>query len=184
MHIYTHMRIHMHIHTHAHKQAHSPEFSEKVKSERFKLHNCQWLEMVTGKSVYEDDYEKDEDYMDPYYLHMATELYSPEYFNDGGTLSPNKGALAGQDGRRTPVPPPHPPYTSPVVMDYIENERLMEEEYSSFTYGDNQEDWYGNMQLTNELEVPDYTDHPAFAVVQGVPKPDVLTARPPSRLKF
>ena len=149
---------------------HSPEFSERVKAERFKLHNCQWLEMVTGKSVFEEDYEEDEDYMDPYYLHMATELYSPEYFDDTLT-SPNKGFV--QDGRHTPLP--HPLFSSPVVMDYVEGGDLMMDELN-FAYSDDRGDWNGE-------EMVDYDEHPAFTVVQRQPS-NVFTARPPSRLQF
>ncbi len=155
---------------------HSPEYGERVKTERFKLHNCQWLEMITGKSMFEDEYEDDEDYMDPYYLHMANELYSPEYFND--TFENPNIAPFGQNGRHTPLPT-HPLYSSPVIMDYVEDGNLTLDELN-FAYSDELGDLYGD-HLPEETI--DYNDHPAFTIVQREMS-DVFTARPPSRLQF
>lgn len=158
---------------------HSPEYSERVKAERFKQHNCQWVEIVTGKSVYdEDDYEEDEDYMDPYYLHMANELYSPEY--DGTTdedfMGPN-AAIAIPDGRHTPVPQPHLMYTSPVAMDYVDDDKLRMDE---LTIPGVEGEWFEPMQD----EILDYSSHPAFSVQNGLQSTGIMTARPPSRLQF
>lgn len=158
---------------------HSPEYSERVKAERFKSYNCQWMEMVTGKSVYDedDDYEDDEDYMDPYYLHMANELYSPEYDGvvaDGDFMNP--GGLVIPDGRHTPVP--HPIYTSPVAMDYVDNDKLRMDE---LTIPGGEGDWFEPL----EDEIVDYSSHPAFSVVQNdLHSTGIMTARPPSRLQF
>lgn len=54
--------------------------AEKIKHERFRWHNFQWLEMMTGESLYETQ-EIDEDCLDPDCLHTAAELYdNPELY--------------------------------------------------------------------------------------------------------
>ena len=96
-----------------HFKEHDPEFAERVKLVKFQFYNAQWLEMVTGKSMFAGGHgiagsvelsirDEDEDYnpfMDPYYLQIAAELYSPELLYD--------------------EPLSHPLFTSPVaaVMD-------------------------------------------------------------------
>lgn len=56
------------------------ELAQKIKQERFRWHNFQWLEMMTGETLYEEE-EADEDYLDPHFLHMAAELYeNPELY--------------------------------------------------------------------------------------------------------
>ena len=46
----------------------------RVKSERFRWHNYQWLEMMMGKTLNNEE-AIDEDYLDPNFLHTAAELY-------------------------------------------------------------------------------------------------------------
>ena len=133
----------------------------------------------------EDYYEDDEDYMDTYYLHMATELYSPEYVNE----SFPGGNPIGQNGRHPPVP--HPLYTSPMVMD--DGNLLMDE--LNLNYEEDEEDWYGpgglgvgqllgEEQLLGEDPL-DYSNHPLFTMGHTPAlQPNVLTARPPSKLQF
>ncbi len=134
--------------------------------------------MMTGKVLYneEDYYEDDEDYMDPYYLHMATELYSPEYVNES---FPGSNSI-GQDGRHTPVP--HPLYASPMVMD--DGNLLVDE--LNLNFNEDGEDWYGPGvgQLLGEDPL-DYSNHPLFSMGHSPAlQPNVLTARPPSKLQF
>ena len=38
------------------------------------------MEIVTGESLYEEEEEEDEDYLDHYFLHSAAELDNPDYF--------------------------------------------------------------------------------------------------------
>lgn len=52
-----------------------PELALKIKHERFRWHNFQWLEMITGETVFHEEQEPDEDYLDTHYLHTAAELY-------------------------------------------------------------------------------------------------------------
>ena len=160
-------------------QTHCPDFSERVKAERFKLFNCQWVEMATGRAVFEEEEEtEDEDYMDPYFLHNATDLYGANFFDDlaAGNLTNGDGLLV-QDGRETPLP--HPLYTSPVAMEYGQGESLRTDELT-LSYADRRGDLFSPTPMG---EVPDYEEHPAFMMMQGI-EPKVLTARPPSRLNF
>lgn len=60
-------------------QEEKTELGQRIKSERFRWHNRNWLEMVTGEYLYEDEEsEEDEDYL--YFLHSAAELDNPDYF--------------------------------------------------------------------------------------------------------
>lgn len=60
-------------------QEEKTELGQRIKSERFRWHNRNWLEMVTGECLYEDEEsEEDEDYL--YFLHSAAELDNPDYF--------------------------------------------------------------------------------------------------------
>ena len=62
-------------------QEEGSELGQRVKNDRFRWHNCNWLEMVTGESLYEEDKEEDEEYcLDYYLLHSAAELDNPDYF--------------------------------------------------------------------------------------------------------
>ncbi|CAI8055976.1 Kinesin-associated protein 3 [Geodia barretti] len=57
------------------------ELGQRVKTNRFRWHNCNWLEIVTGESLYEEEdeeEEEDEDYLD--LLRSAAELDEPDYF--------------------------------------------------------------------------------------------------------
>ena len=60
-----------------HIQEYDDNLAQKVKHERFRWHNFQWLEMTTGESLYEEEVDElDEDYLDPSFLHTAAELYN------------------------------------------------------------------------------------------------------------
>ena len=61
-------------------QEEQSELGLRIKSDRFRWYNCSWLEIVTGESLYEEEEEEDEDYLDHYFLHSATELDNPDYF--------------------------------------------------------------------------------------------------------
>lgn len=52
-----------------------PQLALKIKLERFRWHNFQWLEMMAGESFYQEGEESDDDYLDPHYLQTAAELY-------------------------------------------------------------------------------------------------------------
>lgn len=60
------------------------DLAQKIKHERFRWHNFQWLEMTTGESLYEEETDDlDKDYLDPSYLHTAAELYNnPDLYYD------------------------------------------------------------------------------------------------------
>lgn len=145
-----------------------------MNSENFRHYNQQWIEMVTGETLQEDE-DIDEDYMD--YLQMAADLYSPDIvFYDPHQMksppiqsqalyaSPIEGydALAayGVHGLQSPVDNDIILYNSglydPVVMG----------------------------------EVTDYSDHPALSLDPAANN-ELLThqmygggPRPPSRLNF
>lgn len=58
-------------------QEYDDTLAQKIKQERFRWHNFQWLEMTTGESLYEEETDDlDEDYLDPSFLHTAAELYN------------------------------------------------------------------------------------------------------------
>jgi hypothetical protein len=58
-------------------QEYDDTLAQKIKHERFRWHNFQWLEMTTGESLYEEETDDlDEDYLDPSFLHTAAELYN------------------------------------------------------------------------------------------------------------
>ena len=58
-------------------QEYDDTLAQKIKNERFRWHNFQWLEMTTGESLYEEETDDlDEDYLDPSFLHTAAELYN------------------------------------------------------------------------------------------------------------
>ena len=62
-------------------QEEGSELGQRVKSNRFRWHNCHWLEIVTGESLYEEEEEEeeeDEDYLD--LLRSAAEWDNPDYF--------------------------------------------------------------------------------------------------------
>ena len=65
-------------------QEEGSELGQRVKNGRFRWHNCHWLEIVTGESLFDEeddeDEEEDEDYIDRYLLHSAAELDNPDYF--------------------------------------------------------------------------------------------------------
>ena len=73
---------------------------QKVKSNRFRWHNCNWLEKVTGESFYEEEEEesdgdKDEEYfLDHYLLHSAAEFDNLDDFYD----APESTMLMGDNG--------------------------------------------------------------------------------------
>lgn len=73
-------------------QEEKTELGQRIKSERFRLHNRNWLEMVTGESLYEEEEseEEDEDYL--YLLHSAAELDNPDYFYS----DPNSPSAMGE----------------------------------------------------------------------------------------
>ena len=89
---------------------------QRVKTNRFRWHNCSWLEIVTGESLYEEedeeDEEEDEDYLD--LLHSAAELDEPDYFyssQDGPQVTVPVGEMDDYDQDRFllqhyGVPPP------------------------------------------------------------------------------
>ena len=58
-------------------QEYDDTLAQKIKHERFRWHNFQWLEMTTGESLYEEEADDlDEDYLDPSFLHTVAELYN------------------------------------------------------------------------------------------------------------
>ena len=139
--------------------------------------------MVTGKTIYEEEEEdddEDEDCIDPYYLHMAAELYSPDLLHEldasgydslNDHLSPH-GRSTGQS---------YPLFTSPIMQGYDDEPLEM--------YGVQEVDeldevgnvggvWYDSALMT---EVPLSDRHPAFGWIHGT---QVSTARPPTRLNF
>ncbi len=82
-----------------------PDFAVKVQAEKFRWHNFQWLEIMTGQALYEEEEEEDEDYLDPRYLHVAEELYEdPELYYEmqsqlesaHGALGPGGSGLSGE----------------------------------------------------------------------------------------
>ena len=85
-------------------QKYNQDLKSKLQRERFEWHNFQWLEMMTGKTLYEDE-EVDEDYFDPSYLHMAAELYdNPDLFHElQSQLESTHGSVPMPS---VPVPPP------------------------------------------------------------------------------
>ena len=106
-------------------QEHCPEFGQRIKGERFRWHNSQWLEVVTGKLLYEEE-EEDEDYIYHDHLHSAAELDNPEYYYSmAGQLESPPARQYGLSstphyyaaGRASPVYPPPgvpmPPHNSP-----------------------------------------------------------------------
>ena len=141
--------------------------------------------MVTGETLLEDE-DFDEDYMDPYYLHMADEIYSPEmYFDANQIKSPNISHSNQLPGQAQSL------YTSPI------------EGYDALAaYGvhgvhspiDNDIILYNNKLYDSVVmgEVTDlYSDHPALATAQDSTENELLTRhiygtgnRPPSRLNF
>ena len=77
-------------------QEENSELGERAKNNRFRWHNCHWLEIVTGESLYdeEEEEEEDEDYID--ILHSAAELDNPDYFSsspDGPPLAVPLGEM-------------------------------------------------------------------------------------------
>ena len=57
------------------------DLAKKIIHERFRWHNFQWLELMTGESLYEEENQEiDEDYLDPRYLHTAAELYDSDLY--------------------------------------------------------------------------------------------------------
>lgn len=76
-------------------QEENSELGEKVKNNRFRWHNCDWLEKVTGETFYDEENESDDDYyLDHYLLHSAAELDNPDYFYhgpDSNTTMPMEG---------------------------------------------------------------------------------------------
>lgn len=140
------------------------EFAQRVKSVKFCYYNRQWLETVTGQSFIEER-DADEDYMDPYYLQMAAELYSPEL-------------LYELESHGLTSPTSHPLYSSPAAVD----DSLVA--YGARNALDNDVLFYGNDD-GNDLML--YEDHPAFAMQNNetaLSTHVVHTARPPSRLNF
>lgn len=164
-------------------QDHDKEYRERIKMERFRFYNRQWVEMVTGEALYEDAEEDDEDYMDPYYLHTANELYSPEtyYDHEGGGPIVNKmmSPSYGMDRVTFPsqAPPPSPYGTEHPLEAYGMS--------TQSPFVDEELEDYGTRQH-NPLhmgEIPDYAEHPMFTMVQK-PKDMSIQPRPPSRMNF
>lgn len=151
--------------------------------ERFRFYNRQWVEMVTGEALYEDAEEDDEDYMGPYYLHTANELYSPEAFYDheGGGPVIDKMTSPSYGMERTPFPNQAPPSSPYDYDDPLEaygvslHSPIVEEELED--YGTHQQN------LLHMGEVPDYAEHPMFRMVQR-PREMPIQPRPPSRMNF
>ena len=154
--------------------------------ERFHFYNRQWVEMVTGEALYEDVEEDDEDYMDPYYLHTANELFSPEAFYDHEAGDGMEGAAYGMEraayGIERAVFPNQAPPSSP--YDYDDPLEAYGVSLHSPLVEEELED-YGAYQH-NPLhmgEIPDYAEHPMFRMVQR-PQDTSIQPRPPSRMNF
>ena len=75
-----------------------PELALKIKHERFRWHNFQWLEMVTGETLYQE-VEEPEDYLDPHYLHTAAELYEMQNQLDSSHGYHHPGEVEFEYGR-------------------------------------------------------------------------------------
>jgi hypothetical protein len=158
---------------------HDPKFSESVKGENFCHYNQQWLEMLMRDMIFDERDIADEEYtMDPYYVHMAAELYNSENFYD----------LEGSDPKNLTS---KAFYASP-IGDFDDD--------SLAAYGvhslqsppvDSDMFLYGGGSLYDPIimgEVSDYAFHPAFAMDQREQLTDARLhggpARPPSRLNF
>ena len=63
-------------------QEHNPALGERIRDEKFRWHNYQWIEMMTGETLYEEtDEEEDEDYLDCHLLHSTADIDNPDYYN-------------------------------------------------------------------------------------------------------
>ena len=146
--------------------------------------------MVTGQTIFEEEQEEDEDYMDPYYLHMAAELHSPDLVE---TVGLNGLTSPVGLGRMTPLPgQPVPMYASPNELMYddealpgygihspIDSDAIM---YSGGLY-------YDPVMMG---EVIEYEDHPVFSMTDNTGsqthrifhQPTNINGRLPSRLNF
>ena len=191
-------------------QEYDKEFASKIQCERFRWHNFQWLEIMTGQTYYEEE-ETDEDYLDPHYLHMAAELYdNPELYYEmqnqlesahggGGVgIEPSSTAYAEYgDGM---------PYTDRQVLSPQQYAMLMNSMqdplamYASTLVAsspvrrnvDTEVDYGGDNTLGDITlgdsvygETLEYADHPAFAMMStGYPSSVASPHRPAARTGF
>lgn len=92
-------------------QEYDDNLAQKIKHERFRWHNFQWLEMTTGESLYEEETDDlDEDYLDPSFLHTAAELYNnPDLYYE------MQSQLESAHGGHIHSHAPHPGQGAPIM---------------------------------------------------------------------
>lgn len=99
-------------------QEEDTELGQRIKSERFRWHNCDWLEMVTGESLYEEEEDQeDEDHFDHYLLHSAAELDNPDYFYSTPSVQVPIGEMGIVDHEGYPLSSAQQYYSTGCLVD-------------------------------------------------------------------
>ena len=138
----------------------------------------------------EEEEEEDEDYMDPRFLHMAAELDNLDLFDaidsggGGGGITSELLRVISPSGRIGPPPPTarSPDYAAAMMYD----DPLAAYGVSQGYPEDNVEMLYSSGQEYPMMpgDSLDFSDHPAFAVLQSMQQVRSPPSRPPSRMNF